>query len=499
MNTRRTGTRRMSRPQTACIRFGLVCLAFVIYLWICGHWHHRSTKWEILVDGLAESLGHPNFLNIRVYERDLPQHSLPKFLYGGTERPRYVFFANAVNGLGWNNVLQEQLLNAHLAHLSQRAYVFPDFAPSDHPPFPDKLVNGSRHLLHIPMNALLSGPTAGGGLSSDGKDDLSRRAVSEKWWDVACPRSEVVVLNVQQTMREMSLDAASDGKEILTKWVQKLASISDPCVSVEDGSVFDYELFNSDRLLSIWPSYSQSPILENFAWSPLITAAIFRNFHLFSADPPPDFLTPHEGNRPHGFTNFLPLPVSEQPIFGLLAIHVRRGDYEAQCKLLANSSADFCGWNALGTLDYPLHPSKYALGPQIPTQLDISDAEWREGGTLHHCWPSPESIVARLHTVRRDAILMRGQKLQKLYIATNGDSVWLRNLVQMLVADGWDNVSSSFDMELELEERAVAQAVDMAVLTAAEVFIGNGFSSMTSNVVQTRLAGGRDRRTINFW
>ncbi|KAK7039799.1 SH3 and PX-domain-containing 3 [Favolaschia claudopus] len=494
MNTRRTGTRRMSRHQIACLRLGLVCLSFVTYLWICGHWH-RSTKWEILVDVLAESLGHPNFSNIRIYERDLPQHSLPRILYREMERPRYVFFANAVNGLGWNNVLQEQLLNAHLAHLSQRAYVFPDFTPSDHPPFPDKLPNGSRHLLHIPMNAFLSGPVAGGALSCDSKDHLLRRAVSEKWWDVLCPRSEVVVLNVQQTMLEILLDAASDGKEILTKWVHKLASISDPCVRVEGGSVFDYEFFNSDRLLSIWPSYSESPILENFAWSPLITAALFRNSHLFSADPPPPFLTPYEAGRTYGFTRFLPLPVSEQPISGLLAIHVRRGDYEAQCMLLANSGAQFCGWNALGTLPR----SKYPLEPQIPTQLDMSDAEWREGGTLHHCWPSPESIVARVHTVRQDAVVIRGQKLKKLYIATNGDPVWVRNLIQMLAADGWDNVSSSFDMEFELEERAVAQAVDMAVLTAAEVFIGNGFSSMTSNVVQTRLAGGRDRRTINFW
>ncbi|KAJ6490962.1 hypothetical protein C8R45DRAFT_867858 [Mycena sanguinolenta] len=86
-----------------------------------------------------------------------------------------------------------------------------------------------------------------------------------------------------------------------------------------------------------------------------------------------------------------------------------------------------------------------------------------------------------------------------MYIATNGDRAWVRDLAVLLVADGWKEVKSSWDMELTLEEQAVAQAVDMGVLTAAEAFIGVGFSSMTSNAVQIRLAAGRHPESIHFW
>jgi hypothetical protein len=96
-------------------------------------------------------------------------------------------------------------------------------------------------MLHIPMNAFVSGPTGGGPLSSDGKNgSLMRRAVSEQWWDMVCPRKDVVVVKLHDTMRKMKLDGMSEGADILTNWADKLLKMSAPCVSVEGGSVFDY-------------------------------------------------------------------------------------------------------------------------------------------------------------------------------------------------------------------------------------------------------------------
>ncbi|KAF7360688.1 SH3 and PX-domain-containing 3 [Mycena venus] len=430
------------------------------------------------VDVVAQQLGHPMFFDIRIYERNLPQHTPPSSLTKGTTRPRYLFFPSALWGSGWNNVLQEQLLNTHLADLSKRAYVYPGYIPQDHPPFPDTLANGTRYLLHIPMNAFVSGPTGGGPLSSEGEDSITRRAVSEEWWHLVCPRSEVVVVNLHDTMRDLRLDGSSEGKEIIDRWADKLLKISSPCVSIEGGSVFDYLFFGSSRVLSLWPSYADSPTLKYFAWSPQITAALFRNFH-----------------------SFRPYRTSERPIAGLLGIHVRRGDFEWHCVNLVNGDADYNAWNQLGTPGIASSAPADYVWPALPDYLNVPEGQSRKDAAFHHCWPSPEVIVARAHTVREEAASgawFTPQDLQKIYISTNGDRSWVNNLAALLKADGWD-VSGSFDMKLTQEELAVAQAVDMSVLTSAESFIGVGFSSLSSNVVQIRLAGGRDPRTNHFW
>ncbi|KAJ7759594.1 hypothetical protein B0H16DRAFT_1456862 [Mycena metata] len=80
-----------------------------------------------IVDPLTQVLGHPSFNDIRLYERERPQHVPPRMLPKGDNRPR--------------------LLNTHLAYRAQRAYVFPNYIPRDHPAFPDILPNGTRHML----------------------------------------------------------------------------------------------------------------------------------------------------------------------------------------------------------------------------------------------------------------------------------------------------------------------------------------------------------------
>ncbi|KAJ7189634.1 hypothetical protein GGX14DRAFT_507571 [Mycena pura] len=451
---------------------------------------------------LAEQLGHPAFTDIKIYEQNLPQiQSLSRL----ERRPRYVYFPWASWGSGWNNIFQEQLLNTHLAYLSERAYVFPQYIPRDHPPFPDTLANGTRYMLNIPMNAFVSGPTGGGPLSADGTDDLRLRAVPAEGWAMLCPRAQTVVLNVHDTMRELGIDGSSEGEEMMTRWAKKLREMSAPCVSIEGGSVFDYMFTGSPRVLSIWPSYGAAPTLKYFAWSPLITAALYRNYHLFGAGEPPEYLQP-TGVAPYTFTSFRALHTSEPPVKGTLAVHVRRGDYEGHCVSLADWSALYNAWSALGNPTvgtYPARPDfvsatpKEYVWPALPDHFAVPEGKTQREAALAHCWPSPDAIVARARRVREEA--PAGQELRRMYISTNGDPAWVRELAALLVADGWEEVKSSLDMELTLEEQAVGQAVDMGVLTAAEAFIGVGFSSLTSNVVQIRLAGGRHPGSIHFW
>jgi hypothetical protein len=138
----------------------------------------------------------------------------------------------------------------HLAYLTDRAYVFPSYTPRDHPPFPDTLANGTRHMLNIPMNAFVSGPTGGGPLSADGQSDpLARRAISEEWWNLVCPPETVKVVNFYQAIKKLRLDTNSDGEEMVARWAHMVLKMSEPCVSIAVGSVFDYLCVTSTLVL----------------------------------------------------------------------------------------------------------------------------------------------------------------------------------------------------------------------------------------------------------
>ncbi|KAJ7765296.1 hypothetical protein B0H16DRAFT_1525113 [Mycena metata] len=450
------------------------------------------------------ALGHPTFEDIREYERNLPQHRTPGLFT--KYHPRYLFFPWEAWGTGWNNVFQEQLLNTHLAYLANRGYVFVDYIARDHPPFPDELPNGTRHMLHIPMNALTSGPT-GGGSWGEGANPAVSPPVSQNWWDVACPPEKIVEVHMAETTQELGITESTTGEKRLMLWAEKLRNIEAECVSVLGGTPFDYVFILTETVVSMWSSYGDSPTLKQYAWSALITRAIARNFPLFSSDPqvPPALsptlsritTTPGAGSvaAPYPLNAFTPLRADAPPIRGLLGIHLRRGDYEAHCKSLAEWGLGYNTWNNFG------EPRVRATGlfPPLPDYLSLRDNETRADAVLRHCWPTAEAIVERVRSVRAEAAERDGQQLRAVHMATNGETGWVADMAGRLRADRWELVSSSLDMQLAPDEFAVSQAVDMGVLVAAETFIGVGFSSLSSNVVQLRLAGGRHANTSRLW
>jgi len=124
--------------------------------------------------------------------------------------------------------------------------------------------------------------------------------------------------------------------------------------------------------------------------------------------------------------------------------------------------------------------------------------------------------------------------LRKVYIMTNGDRKFLNQLKSALLSDAqrsvlrvdkkltaedantkspngssnqydydfvwsWDEISTSRDMDIGWETKYVAQAMDMYVGQRAEVFIGNGFSSLTANVVLLRTVAGVEPWRTRFW
>lgn len=219
-----------------------------------------------------------------------------------------------------------------------------------------------------------------------------------------------------------------------------------------------HSVFGDPRaMLDIWPELSTSPILTHFRWSPLVELAFDTNRAFFL---PATSAEPYTSHQPH-LTNAERYPV----IPGLMAIHVRRGDFEAHCRFLGSFAADYAAFSALRGL-----PDRF-----VPPRTGNAEAD----ADVHrsHCYPSVQEIVARVREVRASAA---GQGLERLHIMTNGDGVFIAELRTALGRDqDWKMITSSRDLSLNWEQKYVAQAVDMLVGQRAQVLIGNGVSSMS--------------------
>ncbi|KAJ7667126.1 hypothetical protein B0H17DRAFT_1089062 [Mycena rosella] len=461
-------TSKLPHASPRLLAIGLYGSLTLVVLWFIlsrESWGQRRDEPSSVIDAAAmEALGLPMFHDIRQYEHDLPQHT------ANESNPRYLFFPGETWGAG--------LVNTHLAYLSDRAYVFVDYIARDHPPFPDKLA-GVRHWLHVPANAFMSGPTAGGHcprrviMTAPGGAP-SRRHGGTPPAPRARRNSQTRRHALQPRARRLERRSSNHGQA---------------------------EFFYTERPLDLWPTYSASPALQLFSWSPLIAGAIARNFALLSPARPPPYLAP--APTPAGAVQFAPYRPAHPPLAGLLGLHVRRGDFKKHCVALANDGASYEAWNRLSSPGVRawLANETGDVYPDLPDALEAGEGSHKEK-VLAHCWPSQQDIVRRVRAVREAAVTgdnFAPQALRTVYIATDSERRSVDELTALLKADGWEAVSSTLDMTLTLEERAVAQAVDMAVLTGAETFIGVGFSSLTSNVAQIRLASGRHPHTIRFW
>jgi hypothetical protein len=222
----------------------------------------------------------------------------------------------------------------------------------------------------------------------------------------------------------------------------------------------EWLLGDSSRLLDIWPSYSKSPILTHFHWSPLITAALAANARIIH--PSLSSLTP---------SSFLPYS-KPKPFSGLLALHVRRGDYIDYCRSLTIWTAHYMGFNK-----FPGLPDRFFLLTKSD-ERPLGKGE-QQAWYWPHCFPNIEQIISRICEVRKSLLLTT--ILTRVYIMSNGRPEWLRELRQALEEDAargdmglWEHIMTSRDLRLMREQRHNGQAVDMAIAQRAEVFIGNG-------------------------
>lgn len=227
-----------------------------------------------------------------------------------------------------------------------------------------------------------------------------------------------------------------------------------------------------ERLLDIWPVLRDSPLTRLFGYSPFIHHAFEMNRDLLTTLPPREQYYPCS-EPPATYASVVPAYNPPQrcldpyaPIPGLLAIHLRRGDFEAHCAHLAKWSAAWFGFNS-----FPAFPDQW-------TKLE--GAGWGETTEenmavyMRRCYPDIPQIVAKIEEVRATPAA-RG--VRDLYIMTNGRPEWVAELKAAVKATGgWDKIASSRDLTLTAEQKEVAQAMDMMIGEKAQVMIGNGVS-----------------------
>ncbi|KAJ3970023.1 hypothetical protein EV361DRAFT_950940 [Lentinula raphanica] len=463
----------------------------------------------LLVMGILSSGIPSTYQDVRAYERLLPQHRIREAVSekigrdGVTERihrRKYLWFDGALWGHGLNNVLQESFVMAYIAQLSHRSYVFEDHVWSKSP-LPYTLYDFALRPSRIPMNAFISGPSAGGPFPEGG---ITRRAVSLEFFNTVCRPEERIVLNTKDAPIDASLGKGAD--EIVKWFIDEIKKVEDePCVVIDSAgrTLFDRELFGTKRILPILSSLLESPILANFAWSPLVLSAVARNFAILQPDNLND-LYPSSPSYSHSNAGVLS---------GLVAVHLRRGDYSRHCYRLVGWDDEYMGVNQYEKLpdrfdadaylrEHNFHSSPViSSSPLMSTALSSRNSSTTPLSTIphrtseehniltpyyiSHCLPEIPEIVARLHQVRLD-----NPGLKRVYLLSNGWGWWLNSLRESLKKDGWEDIMHGGELEMDQAQKHVAMAVDMAIAEKAEVFVGNGFSSLSGNIVTLRLSKG---------
>ncbi|KIK92982.1 hypothetical protein PAXRUDRAFT_34289 [Paxillus rubicundulus Ve08.2h10] len=477
-------------------RFRLLAVLFVS-CWALFWFYNQQNILSPTQDNLTDHSLPPLYEAYHDFERHLPQHNLSLPFPEGRDA-KFFWPANHVTASGWGNAMQELIVNALLAHDSNRAFVFDNFTwqrnGSEYAEYNGKLIPS-----RIPLSAIISGPIIG---SSFDPGDSTPRAVSREYFKKVCPNPTVIdSLTVNEHLR---LNPDVPASTIFDKWLELLNSINDPCVEIEESSfqIFEIWLFGSNRILSMWPRLSKSPMLLNFSWSPLVLQTFSQNAELFGATSAsfrflPSFLRPSPARLTvAGLHNVDPILPAEKtdPIPGLFVLHVRRGDFADHCSHLARWAADWNGFNKFAAL-----PDKF----HIPVDGGGGKST-EENMQMYHqrCFPTIEQIVEKVRDVLADQKRLYGntKELKRIYIMTNGGVAWLKRLEKALMeVREWDAVSTSRDLDLGWEAKHVAQSVDMLVGQRAQVFIGNGFSSLTSNVVMFRMLRELPPEDTRFW
>lgn len=116
---------------------------------------------------------------------------------------------------------------SYMSYMANRSFVFEDYVWS-HSPFPYTLYDFALRPVRIPLNAFISGPTAGGLMPHS-------QAISAEFWESVCPPEKRRVISSKDSPND------KEGNVIIEWWVDQLKDIKDECVEVDSSEkvIFD--------------------------------------------------------------------------------------------------------------------------------------------------------------------------------------------------------------------------------------------------------------------
>ncbi|KAF8200149.1 hypothetical protein BJ912DRAFT_1038696 [Pholiota molesta] len=318
----------------------------------------------------------------------------------------------------------------------------------------------------------------------------------------------------------------ADGRAILAWFARRLQAPDvrgarcvvvreDPARARGARRVFDAEFFGvQERIGPVLGEVLASPVMRGFAWAPLVDRAVKRSVRgAFGALLPDDTdmnsnsatnTNINSENSPRLARNTTHLEAGKDEnrkdeqeqkansadnsmLPGVLALHLRRGDYGRHCVRLARWGAPYLGVNAV--LADKFDPVRTRGGAEAGEEDAGGNGERGEEERekeseryyLEHCLPSIEQVVRRLRAVRAEyededevnktstltsnspslhldsvshnntlstttAHARQEWRLRHVYVLTNGWPAFVDALRGALLADGWASVVATPDL-----------------------------------------------------
>ncbi|KAG6918064.1 hypothetical protein DXG01_016720 [Tephrocybe rancida] len=273
---------------------------------------------------------------------------------------------------------------------------------------------------------------------------IARNSISSVVFNEACSAEETKHINIKVTNLS------------LWEYTKLQLSGNEKCIVV-DNWILNWDFLASAALHDIWPEFKKY-LASHFQWSDAIQSI---------------------AQRAHQDLNLRSSNDEGEPY---IALHFRRGDFEGHCQSLAARQTGFTTWATLPSLQ----PS--ISSPRLDTANSTSITE--------HCYPPLHRIVTIINSLVRDR-----PHLRTLHVLHDG--AWDHPLVYAqhyslkatLTAKGGPitRVTHSGQVPIGWGEADWAVSVDTELARRAEVFVGNGYSSLSTQVVALRLGadGGR--------
>ncbi|ORY29109.1 hypothetical protein BCR39DRAFT_565191 [Naematelia encephala] len=399
-------------------------------------------------------------------ERNLPQ-LYDDVRYGEGKAGRFIKF-DVPQGTGFTECpISDHRLQHHLAVLGNRSLAYEPFV-QDRVWLPFRLTSFPWHSSQIPLSAFIATVISGFEAYFN-----APRAVPASYYSAVCRRNQ----RVYSILGDDGLNLVADGQARIHQLQVLLAGSDVGCIRIE-GEVFDDPFFDSQAPLELYESFIRSPVMKHFSFSPTVLAIInrampklSRNSELYDLD-----RVAHAEAEPYRTSMWR----------HILALHLRRGpEWEAVCEEKGMRSAPFVSFNKL-----PLLPGN----ENVPPSSDMVEAA-RMGLYRAKCLPQTLEIIARARRMRKNHPLLRS-----IYILTDADNSWAEEIRMWLQSEGWDNVFvGQRDIYPDWQDREVGVAVDMEIARRAGVFVGNGFSTTSSNIVLLRSRDGVHPDLTQFW